>query len=160
ARNQAATAYDADLRQVLIPFSPSSHDLEVGEVRSQLFNPSGKAKLQRAAWSLPVTVAAPTALGDAAGAGYVLITLGPGLDSRWQGLIDGQVLLSRTDVLVNPSSFLVVSQAAAPAARQVFELWEGSASRRSSLEVTFVKPFRLFFASDPGLAFDAVQVSG
>jgi len=116
--------------------------------------------VQSAAWALPVSAAAPTALGDAAGAGSLLITLGSGLQAHWQGLLVSPALLISTQILSSPSSFLLTSDALAPGARQNFSLWNDSASRRTSLEITFAKPARVVFASYPTPGLNVVEVSG
>jgi len=158
-RNQAATTYDADLRQVLVPLSPSSHDLQVSDVRSTLFTPSGAAKVQRAAWSLPVSVSSPASLGEAAGAGYLLISAGAGLQVAWHALDGPQVALAKVDILANGATFLFLAQASGPSARQTFEFWQESEKVRSSLDITFRKRFSLWFVSDK-TGFDSIQASG
>jgi len=158
-RNHAATTYDADLRQVLVPLSASSHDLHVSGVRSTLFIPAGAATVQRAAWSLPVSVSPPTSLGEAAGAGYLLISVGAGLQARWHALAGPLVALTRVDILANGSTLLFISHASGPSARQTFELWQESEKVRSSLDITFRNRFSLWFVSDK-TGFDSIQATG
>jgi hypothetical protein len=148
----AAPSYDADLHQVLAPLSPSTHDWTTADVRSDLLIPAGSAHVTRAAWTLPVTTAAPA--GEAAGAGYLLVTLGPGVRAQWQGLDGGPAGLNLVNVLADGATLLFQGVASALRASQTFDLWNDS-----TLEIRFGKPFAMwFFSSRTG--FDALQAVG
>ena len=158
-RDQAETTYDAALRQVLVPLAPSSHDLQVDDARSTLFIPSGTAKVQRAAWSLPVSVSPPTSLGEAAGAGYLLISVGAGLQARWHTLDGPPVPQTRVDILATGPTLLFLGEASGSSARQTFDLWQETETVRSSLDIAFRRRFNLWFVSDK-TGFDSIQATG
>jgi hypothetical protein len=157
-RTDALPGYDPELRQILVPFSTSVTELTIGQVRSDLMTPAGSARMQRTAWSLPVSISAPAELGDALNAGYLLVTVGPGLRASWLGFDGSPAALSAVDILADPSTLMFLGRADAPGASQTFELWQESASGRSSLEIGFGRRFRLRFFS--GAGFDSIQVTG
>jgi hypothetical protein len=65
--------YVADLASVLIPMQPDTAMWQVAQARSTLATLAGGGTLDQAGWALPVTVADPSTLGAASGAGVVAV---------------------------------------------------------------------------------------
>lgn len=159
-RNRRPPVYDAILRQVLIPMAPTPGRLDIGETQSELFTPSGAARIARAAWGLPVAETTPGALGEAAGAGFLVLSVADGLHATWQGLAGGPVSITRADILVDGISLqLLAHQAAGFRSSQSFQLWQEASGARSSLEIAFRKEFRLWFFSFRA-ALDSILATG
>src|SRR5262249_57241170 len=79
---------------------------------STLATVTGEAPILEAAWSLPVTVASPTTLGAAAGAGGIGLRLDRGLEAQWAGR-DTVAACGPSTLLVEPG----VVALAGPSAR-------------------------------------------
>lgn len=101
APTNSAPVYRADLNRLLVPMSPSSPTYAVGDVVSTHFVPEGEAEVAEAGWALPAAVIAPGDLGDAAGAGALMLRFGRGLQAAWRetrrtALGDALLLLDET----------------------------------------------------------------
>jgi len=150
-RSQEPPVYDPLLRLLLVPQTASSLDFSVNEKYSSLFNVAGSAKVTRAAWGLVVNTAGGPPQGDAANAGYMLVTVtsAASVTADWPGLEGGPITLSPCQLLGDGVSLLVVAGTARGArARHRVELWqEAAAGKRSSVEISFANGFFLLFNS-------------
>jgi hypothetical protein len=161
-RNTAPAIYEPAVNRIFVPCYASRPTLHVSDVRSPLFQPTGTAPIELAAWALPVAVASPSSLTQAGGIGALVIVTQPALRANWRGLSDGTVALGRTFFLAEPQRLTV----AAPSARgrrgtQVFDLWldSANASRHCCLELTYRAEALLTFWSWAGEA-DVLVYSG
>jgi hypothetical protein len=75
--------YRGDVAQIAVPYRTEALALSIFRTHSSLITPAGKASIISVAWSLPVAVANPATLGDATGAGGILLGLGDGLRTSW-----------------------------------------------------------------------------
>ncbi|HSK39590.1 MAG TPA: hypothetical protein VK943_07465, partial [Arenibaculum sp.] len=151
----APARYDALLNRVLLPFDATPDRFRIRRVRSELFRPAGSAPVLGGAWALPVTVAAPDALGEAAGAGAVAVILGPGLRAGWRGTADGAVRFGETVLMTEPGNLvLATARTAGPGATQTVRLWQepGAPRTRSDLVLGYTDTSPLRFLSEAGNA--------
>lgn len=152
--------YEPLVNRILVPFD-TEHEIKIDSAKSQLFTPEGKARVSGAAWALPVTVASPASLGEAAGAGALAVIAEGGLRATWRGL-KGPPMRLGTIFMVEPGRLVVVSeQVAGPDSSQRLELWEESAdsSRRSVVELSYERAFTLRFFSEQGKS-EALLICG
>src|SRR5262249_25381213 len=100
------------------------------------------------AWMLPVTVADPTALGDASGTGALAIELRPGLTATWAPG-RGTFALGDSTILADRSAIVVVARARALGQRQRLTFWPGSSGGfGGQLDRSWPAAFGLAFASE------------
>src|SRR5690606_23437201 len=74
-----AALYDPLLKKILIPFTSEINSLNISQTNSTLFKISGESTIQAIYWTLPVSVADPSQLGEASGCGGYLIQSEKGL---------------------------------------------------------------------------------
>jgi hypothetical protein len=79
-----APVYQPDLAQIAVPYQTKTISLAISHPHSPLLIPTGKAPIAAVAWALPVAVVDPDTLGNSAGAGGLLLRLGPGLRTTWR----------------------------------------------------------------------------
>jgi hypothetical protein len=153
--------YEPLINRILVPFDTEG-DLEIKNARSKLFFPKGKTKVVGAAWALPVTEASPDSLGEAAGAGGMVIFTKKGLHASWRGLKGRPVSLG-TMLFAEPGRLEIIGeQTSGPDSSQKLELWEesGGSNRRSLAELSYEHPFVLRFYSDQQSEQEALLVNG
>ncbi len=131
-RADAPAGYDVDIGRLTLPFAADTDVFAVRQVESPVFQPGGQGRVTGAAWALPVAVAAPADLGEAAGSGGLLLYVGEGLDARWRGL-DGppgpggrrSLRLDAATVLVEPTRLeFLAARASGPGHTHVLRLWQ------------------------------------
>ena len=157
--------YDPDLGRLTLPFTPDTDAFAVRHVESPLFEPDGETRVTAAAWTLPVAVAAPADLGEAAGAGGLALYLSEGLGGRWRGLAGPPGRAGRPELRLDPAVVLVepgrlevlAARARGPGHVQVFRLWPpdelaGSAADRA--------PSQARLACDPVAPLRYIAVAG
>ena len=149
-RNAEAPIYEPVVNRILVPFDVRPRSLQITDVRSPLFTPSGTAPIDLGAWALPVAVVTPTNLPDAAGAGELAVVTAPGLRAQWRGLAGGEARLGRAFFLAEPRMLTVVAPSAGGRRlTQVFDLWRDSEddSRHCSVELAYNASTLFTFAS-------------
>ena len=149
--------YDSLIDRVVVPLRAVATNTDtagryaIRSARSALYQPSGEAPLLSGGWALPLTVADPGSLGEAAGAGALLVRVGRGLRCSYRGLDGGEIRLLSAEFMVEPNRLLVASSDAGNArARTELRLWqEGSDSqRRSEFQLRGKRRFTLRFVSE------------
>ena len=86
-QRKAATPFYLELvRHVVIPCTAQPGQFTAADSRSTLFDPRGAAPIEAAGWALPVTVTTPELLGQADGAGGLVLKLGAGVWAQWAGV--------------------------------------------------------------------------
>lgn len=156
-----APTFEPLINRILVPLDTEG-SIGIDSAKSQLFIPEGKTKVNGAAWALPVTVASPASLGEAAGAGALAIIAKSGLRATWRGL-EGRPVRLGTIFMVEPGRLVVVSeQTVGPNSSQQLELWEESADskRRSVVELSYERAFTLRFFSEQQSEREALLING
>ena len=148
-RNNAACAYYAPLRQLLIPMTPEPAHYEANSLGSAIFALQGSAPVTSAAWALPTSInAAPANLGEAA-TGSLVLQIATGLQATWVTLQGNAAPAGHAVLAVNSQSLTFIAKAAVNyRGSHRLQLWRESASANSIVEATFPKPFQLLFISD------------
>ena len=151
-KGTAAPVYEPALNRILIPYKGTPDQFGIVACRSNLFQVSGIAPIKGGAWALPVAVSDPISLGEASGAGAVVIIVEPGLQGQWQGLTGNPVKMNDAFLMVEPGRLVVVAlQAKNSRATQIFALWRESpdnSPRNSSIEVLYEKPITVRYFSE------------
>lgn len=147
-RDSTPPSFEPALRMVLIPMSANRAKFNVGLTQSELFQPAASAPIERGGWALPITTSQPENLATAEGAGSMVLFTGKGLSGSWRGLSNGEASLRKVIIAVDTSSLVFLSEQTVDfRGRQTFELWHESASRRSTIEAKYTKPFFFSFVS-------------
>jgi hypothetical protein len=136
--------YDAVFGRLLFPLLPDNGTFSVVTSTSQIAKFSGSAKISIAAWSVPVTIATPTTLGSAAGAGGTSLSLAAGVEV----LAAGRSIPVECGacVLLVDSTMLAVggTAATAPNSAQTASLYN-----LSSLTFRITQPSTFRYVSEP-----------
>ncbi|HYF31646.1 MAG TPA: hypothetical protein VD993_11045 [Chitinophagaceae bacterium] len=138
------------LNRVMISYNSSASECTIASEQSSWVNLHGTAAIQKNAWALPVTVAAPASLGEAAGIGAIAMKTAPGLKGQWEGLNRGQISLKTAYVMTEPGRIAITAATAASGkARQQFELWNEGDDKtvRSTMDINYPKQFILLYNS-------------
>jgi hypothetical protein len=144
-----AIAYRPDLGCLAVPMQADTATFTPQSVASRLFQPSGTAPVIQSAWALPVALVQASQLGEAAGAGSLLLGLGEGLRATWLQQ-PRTAALGPAVLLLSPAQLAIRAlHAAASGACQYVELWKDTQPSRATLR----------FDSDFGLQFVA-QAAG
>ncbi|CUI03032.1 hypothetical protein BN2497_841 [Janthinobacterium sp. CG23_2] len=80
-----APRYRPDLNRLVVPMTPDRAQVTLGAIGSTQFAPSGTASVAAAGLALPAAVIDPAHLGQASGAGALMLELEPGLAATWHG---------------------------------------------------------------------------
>lgn len=80
-----AIAYDPTLNVLAVPLAAAITPFTVNALKATAFSLAGSAPITAAAWGLPVAAIEPANLGEASGAGSLLLWLGDGLTGTWLG---------------------------------------------------------------------------
>jgi hypothetical protein len=135
--------FDPVFGRVDFPYAPDRPDFPVSASHSTLATFARQTAIFGAAWSLPITLAAASSLGAAAGAGGVAIGLVPGLTVQWTGR-DAPADCGACVLLVEPGLLTVGGfTARAPNVAQPIGL-----SANSTLRITTPGAFPFRFTSD------------
>jgi hypothetical protein len=137
---------------ILVPCTSSIASFSFAAVHSLEFTPSGTAAVVGTGWALPVAQTTLGALGQAAGAGSLLMGLGTGASAKWR-LHPAVVPIVGWQIFVDPTQIIVIAGGVAPSAvLTTYQLWpERPPSKRNS-SVDFFTPagFIITFVSTPG----------
>lgn len=141
----AAPAFEDTTKEIATPLSFSPNQFQVGTAQSKLVVPSGTGATQAASWVLPVVVTPPSNLGDAAGAGSLMLTIGTGLAEQWAGLPQ-PALLNQTLLHLSPGQIIALGNGSGIRVTQTFDLWG-----TSTVVFAAARPFSSFYLSQPGI---------
>jgi hypothetical protein len=128
------------VNRVVLPFDLDRPTFEASSVKSKLFSGAGEAPTVDGGWALAMTIAAPSALGEAAGAGGLLAEMAAGLEVSWRGTTGRPIPLARTIVLTEPGRVAVAAErGSAPGTTQLLRLWNetGEPADASQVQLTF-----------------------
>lgn len=123
---------------------------KVTDQRANLVRIEGEAIIARAAWSMAVTIADPSTLGQAAGAGGMTLHVKAGLQSHWEGR-DTKASLGEAALIVEPGGLEVLAlEARSLNAPQHIPLWKGLPNSKAEgwVDLRFAKPFAYAFVAE------------
>ncbi len=137
---------------ILIPCTPTIASFHFATVASTGFVPSGTAPIVGAGWVLPVAQTTLAALGEAAGAGSLLIGMGAGASAHWL-LHPAVAPLAGVQLFVDPTQIIVIAGGVAPAPfLTTYQLWpeQPPSMRNASIDFITLVDFLITFVSTPG----------
>jgi len=138
------------LGQIAIPCDADASSFAFSTVRSTLFISTGSAAIAAGGWALPAPQTTIANLGDADGAGYLYLGLGPGIGAKWQTqdqpyAFDGVILEASPGKL----SIIAASSSVKNASSSI-ELWDekpATLNRKSTIEVIYSKPSIVYLST-------------
>ena len=137
---------------ILVPCSASITSFAFASVGSTEFVPSGTATIVGTGWVLPVAHTTLAALGQAAGAGSLLIGMGTGASAQWQ-LHPTVVPIVGLQLFVDPTQIIIFAGGVAPAPEiTTYQLWPELPPSTRNAAIDFITPadFLITFTSTPG----------
>jgi hypothetical protein len=143
--------YNALISKVLIPWKPSPVDFEAKQSVSPAFKLSGKAKLTKAYWGLPVATLDVANPVQADSGGSVVLVTDKGLRATWPGLQHEDIRLQATIINAEPSMISLLDLGAQGiGATQDFELWKEDQRPASTAAITYLQaaPFLLAISAE------------
>ena len=140
----------ANLPLILVLGHSSISSFSFASVKSTEFVPSGSASLTAAGWALPITTTTIGALGEASGAGSILIGLGAGASVTCA--VRSQAQVGGWEITIDPSQLFVLIGAIGSASQVTFALWPGVPPATLHASVTWNNPAGFFasFVAVPG----------
>jgi hypothetical protein len=149
-----------DLSYLVLPCSASIATFAIASCLSSDFIVSGDAPVTAGGWVLPVTTAAPAGLGEASGAGLLLLQMGAGIKSRFANFA-APVAVADLALIAEPAKLIVVAHTGPRLLRDRLLLW-GPAPADMALAVP--EPIRrvseIDIACAPGALVYAVITPG
>jgi hypothetical protein len=137
---------------ILVPCTSSIASYSFASVASTEFTPSGTAAVVGAGWVLPVAVSTGGALGQAAGAGSLLVGLGTGASLKWQ-LHPAVVPIMGWQIFLDPTQIVVIAGGVGTGAvLTTYKLWPERAPSKRNSSIDFFTPagFLVTFVSTSG----------
>ncbi|MCU1321477.1 MAG: hypothetical protein JWM43_1126 [Acidobacteriaceae bacterium] len=137
---------------LLIPCNCSAINFQFDSVLSNEFMPSGEAVVVGAGWVLPIAITSIAALGQAAGAGSLLIGLGAGASAKWT-LHPEAVPILGWQIFLDPTQILVLAGGVGPdAVLTTYTLWPEEVPSKQSSTIDFFTPagFIVTYTCMPG----------
>jgi hypothetical protein len=147
----AASAFEDTTNEIATPLSFSPNQFQVGGTQSKLLMLSGTGPIQAASWVLPVVVTTPSNLGEAAGAGALMLTIGAGVAQQWAGLSQ-PAILNQTLLHLIPGQIVALAKGSGIQVSETFDLWQGS-----TVDFAAARPFNSFYLSQAGLEWFEVN---
>ena len=142
--------YSAGSPVILVAGKPNAANFVFSSVKSTLFTPSGMAKLSGAGWTLPVAVTTIGALGDASGAGSLLLELDDGAHAK--AAVTGDVAVRGWAIGVDPAQLFVLIGGVAAGSVTNYALWPLAAPSKLHATATWLTPPGILasFLATPG----------
>jgi hypothetical protein len=167
-REEARPRYDAGLGRLWFPMKENRGSFSINESSSRLLGLTGTAEIAEAGWALPVTAPAtqpnsapPWIPVEAAGAGALGIALAAGITAAPQLMAAKQPLAFDSLVLLAEHRCLsLVASCGTPRVQRALELWEGSSSRSSKIDLALLDPLELHLdATAEGEGAEAMSIT-
>ena len=119
-------------------------------VKSTEFVPSGSAPVVAVGWGLPIATTTITALGDAAGAGSIMLGLGAG--AAVTCAVRGETPASGWEISIDPTTLFVLVGGTGSVNQTSYTLWPGLPSARLHASVNWINVAALSasFLARPG----------
>jgi len=150
-RNQSAPVAIDFNTWILIPCTTSNPTFTFANASSGLFTPSGQALIAAAGWALPVATTPITSVGEASGAGALLLQLGAGASLQCQVHPASQPISFWQFLLAPGEIFALVVGTGVPATTN-FQLWQERppSTRNSSIAFTSAANELMSYLATPG----------
>ncbi len=121
-RNAAAPQALTGFPAILIPCTPNLAQFPFAAVTSTVFAPSGTTPINGGGWSLPVTVTTVAALGEASGAGSLVLELGAGAALVCAPRA-GSAAIGGWLIGLDTANLIVIAGGTGPASVTAYTLW-------------------------------------
>jgi hypothetical protein len=149
--NKAPPQALTGLPAILIPCIASVAAFDFKTVASKIFEPAGTAKANASGWSLPIASTTVTALGEASGAGSLVLELGAGA-SLICAERTGKSAIGGWLIGVDPTQLVVIAGGTGNASATSYTLWPATppATVRSTIKWTNPGGFIASLRATPG----------
>ena len=147
----AASSFEGTTNEIATPLGFAPNQFQFGEVQSKLSVMSGAGPIQAASWALPVAVTTAASLGEAAGAGALLLTMSAGPAQQWAGLSQ-PATLNQTVLHLIPGQIVALAQSSGIQVSETFDLWQDS-----TVDFSAARPFSSFYLTQAGLEWFEVN---
>jgi hypothetical protein len=141
----APPAFEGTTKEIATPLSFSPNDFHMSVAQSQVLEPSGTGPIQAASWALPVAITTSAHLGEAEGAGALVLAI-TDLAQRWTGLTQPAALIQAGLHLAPGQVTILAEGSSTQQESQSFDLWQ-----QSSIDFVAARQFSSFFLSQAGL---------
>lgn len=159
SHSSGSAKFDISTSRIEVPYGPKPDLFRVTDQRADLVQIEGEASIARASWSMSITIADPSTLSQAAGAGGLTLHVKAGLQSHWEGR-KAKASLGEAALIVEPGGLEVL----APKARSIntpqhIPLWKGSPKSMAEgwIDLRFPKPFAYAFVAE-SVGLDALVI--
>ncbi|MEK6410801.1 MAG: hypothetical protein AABN34_28085 [Acidobacteriota bacterium] len=145
----AAPSFEPLLQSIVIPMKAAENRFRAHALKSPFAEVTGKARIQRSGWTLPVSIIDINNPTEAAGSGGLAIQTGKGLTLSWRGLREGPIQLRKPWIAGGPGLIVIIdAEASNIYAHQRFLLWNDADSKfRSQMDLRYTDSFRVTYAS-------------
>jgi hypothetical protein len=136
---------------LVIPCDANSQSFAFVSAQSKEFTPSGTAAVSRTGWALPIATTPITSVGEAAGAGVLLLQLGAGASLQCEAH-PAKTSVAPWQFLLAPGFIFAIVPEGGPDFTTSYDLWQERkpSTRRSSVAFTSVKGALISFLAVPG----------
>lgn len=119
-------------------------------VKSTEFVPSGSAPITAAGWGLPIATTTIATLGDAAGAGAIVLVLGSGAEMTCS--VRARTPVSSWAIGIDPTTLFVLVEGAGAGSQTSFTLWPRATPAKLRASVSWINEVALAasFLAEPG----------
>ncbi len=137
---------------LVVPCDADSPTFAFVTAQSKEFTPSGIAAVSRTGWALPIATTPITAVGEAAGAGVLLLQLGAGASLQCEAH-PAKTSVAPWQFLLAPGFIFAIVPGGGPDFTTSYGLWQERkpSTRRSSAAFTSVTGALISFLVEPGL---------
>jgi hypothetical protein len=139
-----------NLPLILVPGQSDIDSFAFASVKSTMFVPSGSAKITAIGWALPIATTTIATLGDASGAGSILLGLAAGASATCA--VRGQAPVGGWEITIDPTQLFVLIGGVGSANQVTYTLWPGLPPATLHASVTWSNPagFLASFLAMPG----------
>jgi hypothetical protein len=123
---------------LIVQGSPNTATFAFNTVKSSSFVPSGTAKLSGAGWALPIAATTIGALGDASGAGSLVLGLTEGAQAASQPT--GTVTVGIWEILIDPAQLFILIFGQTAVSATSYTLWPNGTTGGPPSSVSFACP--------------------
>ena len=158
--NKATPQPLTNIGAVLVPCTASVSSFPFSNVASALFAPAGTAAMNAVGWALPVAVTTIGALGNASGAGSLVLELGAGASLICAGR-PGSAPIGGWLITINPAQLFVLGGGIGAASSTNYSLWPASPPATVASTITWLNPagFLASLTATPGHELAAISGS-
>jgi hypothetical protein len=148
--NERAPSAIDDGSWLLFPCSASAASFAFASVKSTLFAPAGTAAISAAGWALPIAATSISSVGEAAGAGSLVVVLGAGANLTCEAA-GANTAISAWQFVLAPGTIAALAFGEAALGNVSYELWaEAGSTQRSSLTFSSTRKLVAAWLAAPG----------